>query len=348
VHEASGVRQWEAPCGTPEPTDAKDACRLHYNRQAEERREQRQQSAVLELRRANNRIKRRIIEAALDYAKAVVQQTQGSRTCARPIVVLECGCGKGGDLHKYGAWAQRNAQPVDLYMLDISDASVAELERRWQSLNERWPYLRVTAAVGDFCKPENADLPSEWPVADIVSIQFALHYAFETPVKARSFGDNLARALAWHNSLLIGTLVDYEALANRLISGQQSEGALVFGNDIFSVAMPLADVQRLCHAAANSRLSTYGIGYNMTLDGCVDGCREFVIERSTLEQLLAAIGLTHNAWLPFEAFDEQRRLSADEVEAQNLYAAFLFRRPTDNEIDVGGVCETHRQFFTVD
>lgn len=333
VHQATGQRQWQRPecIGiSDDSTEAEnEACRSHYNRQAHERRHERQQSPIIELRRANNRVKQHIIDQALSFAKQVVEQTQGERPSPRPIVVLELGCGKGGDLHKYGAWSLQYRTPVELYALDISEDSIDEMRRRWRTLDKRFPFLRVRCAVGDFCAAENADLPADWPVADIVSVQFALHYAFESAAKVRRFGDNVARALAWRNSLLIGTVVDHSTLMQRLLQAERSATKLTFGNDLYSVCMPVADLQRLCKAVDSRSESLYGIGYDMSLHGCLEACREFLVVKDELDRLLAVLGFDCGEYTSFASFEQHGRLSPAEIDAHNLYAAFCYRRPID-------------------
>jgi len=108
-----------------------------------------------ELRRAHNKIKRDLI----------LEHCSGLR-------VLDLGCGRGGDVHK---WAQARARVLGL---DASPASVAEARARAAAAGSGARF-RVCRDVG-----RRDDLV--FGLFDAVTCMFALHYFFADPATADS------------------------------------------------------------------------------------------------------------------------------------------------------------------
>jgi len=151
--------------------------REHYNeRTIIANRAKRNLSPIIKLRNFNNAIKYMLIDK---YTKP-------------GDVVLELGCGKGGDLRKYGA-----AGISQFIGIDISNASIQEAHKRYRSMRNL--DYQVVLITGD-CFGESLGVAVEpfpdcrFP-CDIVSTQFCLHYAFETEEKARRALLNVAKSL---------------------------------------------------------------------------------------------------------------------------------------------------------
>ncbi len=343
-----------------------DAVAEHYDRRAAESSAERRQCRVLPLRNANNGAKARLIEDALRRAKYRIFQSDQqpptekqtlSPSCvnviSRPIYVLDLGCGKGGDLLKYARASEALGVDVVYYGVDLSGESIAEAQKRASETRAKHGRLvGIDYRQGDFCAAENAALDAAWLTADIVSVQFALHYAFASVSAVRRFFDNVGRALA-SDGELIGTLVDHASLVARLATAlQQQKDKLVlakknsskgsddkeatttcsFGNSLYNVAFD-GDCTALVAKKDNdrSRAVVVGVRYRFALDGCIDDCDEFLVDRDYLRSMAAVVGLDLKIWLPirylYSAHDALViNNDGEQCEIADLYAAFVLAR----------------------
>ncbi len=147
-------------------------------------------------------------------------------SATKGLLVLDIGCGKGGDL---GKW-QQAPQPVDLYVgLDPADISIDQAKERYRQMASRGgggrggrggrggyssrPSPRlfqgefyVQDCFGDTIGriPVIQDVGYDGTVGpsrfggggfDVVSMMFCMHYAFESEEKARQMLKNVAGAL---------------------------------------------------------------------------------------------------------------------------------------------------------
>lgn len=341
----------------------------HYDRQAKETRRERKKSRVINLRRANNLVKSKLIDAALDSIVAKKREETKKREAdsgakqkgegdQEKVYVLDLGCGKGGDLPKWFAAAKRLGCFVYYFGIDISPGAIQELEKRYgETKHKSKQFLSVEAVVGDFCAAKCLDFPPDWPVVDIVSAQFSLHYGFSSVATCRALFDNIGRFLDTDHGKLICTLVDSDCLKQRLVQegrpfsassarsaflSSSSLGAAVeFGNSLYSVCVGEEDLRRL--VSNNSSGSgegegvvrqggkgTEAVGYTFTLDSCVDGCKEYLVEMSVFKQMAAHLGLYCVLCRNFSATDSLQTidLSADEYQVFSLYRAVAFSRKT--------------------
>jgi SAM-dependent methyltransferase len=94
--------------------------------------------------------------------------------------VLDCGCGRGGDLHKW------NGQRVHLYMIDPDPASMREAELR-----------ALEAGYGVWFLPPG-DIRSAITLGDtwdIVCYNFSIHYIFESPILIQNSCEAIGKAV---------------------------------------------------------------------------------------------------------------------------------------------------------
>jgi mRNA (guanine-N7-)-methyltransferase len=131
-------------------------------------------------------------------------------------------CGKGGDLNK---WAKQNIRL--LFAVDIADVSIQHANDRFNQSRFSFPAQFHTLDV--FAKPLGPLLPDPNYTFDLVSCQFALHYSFESEVKARMALKNAAGRLK-AGGFFIGTIPD----ACRIIKNVEARGAK-FGNGVYTV-----------------------------------------------------------------------------------------------------------------
>lgn len=325
-----------------------DAIAEHYDRRAAESSAERRQCRVLPLRNANNGAKARLIEDALRRAVYRIRQSSeeehhrdNNKQCdnkqlcdnkqcdnlSRPIYVLDLGCGKGGDLLKYARASETLGIDIVYYGVDLSGDSIAEARKRAsETRGKHGRLVAINYRQGDFCAAENAALDSAWLTADIVSVQFALHYAFASVSAVRRFFDNVGRALA-SDGELIGTLVDHACLVARLENArQQQRQNSTFGNSLYQVSF---EDSKAIETAKSAPVA--GVRYRFALDGCIDDCDEFLVDRDYLRSMASVVGLDLKIWLPIQCLYSARDTlaltnDAEQREIADLYAAFVFAR----------------------
>jgi mRNA (guanine-N7-)-methyltransferase len=93
-----------------------------------------------------------------------------------------------------------------LVLVDIADKSVEDARVRYAQLHLG---LEATFLVGDCWKKDGLAALPEDALFDVVSCQFALHYAFESEEKAEGAVHNIARLLA-PGGYFIATFPDAE------------------------------------------------------------------------------------------------------------------------------------------
>lgn len=233
-----------------------NAVREHYNAVPQRGREWRKtDSKIKGLRSFNNWVKSTIIQKFSpneDYTPGA--QERGSRggydfaegpdpSQEKGLLVLDIGCGKGGDL---GKW-QQAPQKVELYVgLDPADISIDQAKERYREMKSRGGgrggrgrggYNRQPARIfhGEFftqdCFGESIErIPIVREVGfdssggpgrfggggfDVVSMMFCLHYAFESEAKARTMLKNVSGALK-KGGRLIGCIPNSHVISDKI------------------------------------------------------------------------------------------------------------------------------------
>ncbi|KAL5614453.1 hypothetical protein BROUX41_004558 [Berkeleyomyces rouxiae] len=198
-----------------------DVVRQHYNSVPERGRDWRKtDSKIKGLRSFNNWVKSCIIQKFSPNE----DWQPGSR--ADPLLVLDIGCGKGGDL---GKW-QQAPQPLDLYVgLDPAEVSISQARDRLRTMQSRGRRgrqfdgrfmvkdcfgesledIEVVRQVG-FNQP-----PGSPRGFDVVSMMFCMHYAFESEAKARQMLKNVAGALK-KGGRFLGCIPNSDILSDRV------------------------------------------------------------------------------------------------------------------------------------
>lgn len=293
----------------------------HYNQRAYvAKHSKRFRSPIIKLRNFNNAIK---------YMLIGNHSQPGWR-------VLDLGCGKGGDINK---WSM--AEISEYIGIDISNASIVEAIKRYNKIHAGFD---VTFITGDcFGQPlpylfrdfQHIRLP-----VDIVSMQFCMHYAFETEEKARTLIENVSRSLR-PGGIFIGTIPSSDFITEKL--AKLPPGEKKFGNSIYSVTFendPPRD--------GNFR-PAYGQMYTYYLQDAIDNVPEYVVPFGAFRALADEFGLKLTYKKTFlEMFKEEiptwfRKLNTrlvegmrrsdgtygvegDESEASAFYLAFAFEK----------------------
>ena len=151
---------------------------------------------------------------------------------AKPLLVLDIGCGKGGDL---GKW-QLAPQTVGLYVgLDPAEQSVQQARERYGEMKRRRkPLFDGRFYVKDCFGEWIGDVPivkdvgidpnagtgqsNRWGGSgnfDVVTMMFSMHYAFESEGKVKMMLRNVAGSLK-KGGRFIGVVPNSDALASRV------------------------------------------------------------------------------------------------------------------------------------
>lgn len=299
-----------------EPTSSLDPVRSHYNERPDVGVEKRKQSPIFKLRSFNN------------FIKSVLIQTHG----AYRAVVLDIGCGKGGDLLK---WAKNRC--TGWIGIDIADVSVEQAKSRYEQMNRKsfWADFCVGDAFSE--RVEDIVHPDAFPV-DVVSIQFSLHYAFKAEETIRTLLDNVSRALKPGGKFL-GTIPNADFLMEHVWS--TPEGVKSWGNSLYRIQFEELPPKTLD--------PPFGHQYSFFLEDAVENVPEYIVPFDSFQNLCAEYGLELTYKKPFlEMFDEETRndtrlfklcdrmkvfkddgsygIDGDEREAAGVYLAFCFSK----------------------
>lgn len=218
-----------------------DVVRQHYNAVPQRGRDWRQTgSRIKGLRNYNNWVKSTLIQK-FSPSEAFVAGSGGNAG----LLVLDIGCGKGGDL---GKWAKA-PQAVELYVgVDPAEVSIEQARSRYAEMRGRGG--RGGAVFqGDFYVKDGygewiGDIPvvrevgidgsvgpggsgsARWGGGgfDVVTMMFCMHYAFESEAKARGMLRNVAGALK-KGGRFIGVIPNSDVLRTKVEEFHKGQAA---------------------------------------------------------------------------------------------------------------------------
>ncbi|EPY50079.1 P-TEFb-cap methyltransferase Pcm1 [Schizosaccharomyces cryophilus OY26] len=298
--------------------DVRDVVRTHYNARPDMGTRKRQFSPIIQLKRFNN------------WIKSVLIQKFTPRVDDRPLLVLDLGCGKGGDLIKW------DKAGIDGYIgVDIAENSVDQAKRRYRELQ---PCFDALFYAGDcFSRSVSEFLPPDQRQFDIVSLQFCLHYAFESELKARRLLENVSKCLP-RGGIMLGTIPNSDIISQRLKELPPSE--VSWGNDIYSV--------RFTQRPSHTFRPPFGIQYFFYLEDAVTDVPEYVVPFEAFRAIAETYDLELLWQKPFvDIFNEEKNSEAfgnlmermkvvdsngkrgidpQELEAASFYLAFAFEK----------------------
>lgn len=304
----------------------------HYNRRKEVGVRARQDSPIIGLRNFNNWIKSVLIAK---FGRRPLQESNthgvNQRGGATSGKVLELGCGKGGDLRK---WAKANIR--EYVGLDIADVSITQARARHLELapNQRFDaefhaFDCFSANINSVVSPHRLRTPF-----DVISMQFCMHYAFESLEKVRIMLENVSEYLR-PGGIFLGTIPNSELLLSRLnqLPGDETS----FGNSVYSIRFDSKREQPL-----------YGHRYWFYLKDAVEDVPEYVVRWEEFTALAEEYGLKIIQRSEFhDIFALERRdpeygpllqtmkvvnsrgeteMSEDQWHAANIYIAFAFEK----------------------
>ncbi|KAG9010496.1 mRNA cap guanine-N7 methyltransferase [Tulasnella sp. JGI-2019a] len=327
---------------------------LHYNARPEVGIDKRRESPIYGLKSFNNWIKSVLIAT---FAAPALQSSPNSPPPLPPLPppppsyknndrrrppppgrgkVLDMGCGKGGDLQK---WAKAR---LSAYAgLDLASQSVNQAFHRWQDLTKRGgnqhQFDGEFVTLDCFQSPLANGLSPKWLQTsfDVVSLQFCMHYAFESEAKVRIMLDNVTRYLR-PGGVFIGTVPNSHFLMEHLNRIPADATDLSWGNTVYTVRF-------------DDRIrKTYGQRYSFFLKDAVDDVPEYVVHWEEFEKLASTYGLTLKYKQEFhQVFEDNQEhrdfgpllqkmnvvdsngeshMDEDQWEAANVYLAFTFEK----------------------
>lgn len=219
-----------------------DVVRAHYNAVPERGRDWRKtDSKIKGLRSFNNWIKSCIIQKFAPDEDHTPGARERGISSGKELLVLDIGCGKGGDL---GKW-QQAPQPVELYVgLDPADISIEQARERYRQMGQRDRHSGRGGRGGHYRRPQPRLFEARFQVKDcygesledieivrqvgftksnissergfdVVSMMFCMHYAFENETKARQMLMNVAGSLK-KGGRLIGTIPNSDVIGEKV------------------------------------------------------------------------------------------------------------------------------------
>nr|XP_002127709.1 mRNA cap guanine-N7 methyltransferase [Ciona intestinalis] len=250
----------------------------HYNKRGNTSCAERRNSKIFYMRNFNNWTKSVLIRKYTDALYHV--------GVAHPVV-LDLGCGKGGDVLKWD-----KARPRHLVCTDLAETSVSQCKERYALLkrrNRNRQFFSAEFIVADSStenlkeKLEDTNL-----MFDITSCQFVVHYTFESEDKAETMVKNACNNLK-EGGYFFGTTVNSEKLIN---SVKKSDG-LSFGNNVYDVTFENKE-----------EFPEFACKYIFQLHDVVN-CPEFLLKKETLVRLCKKHNMRLVEWKTFSEFFEE-------------------------------------------
>lgn len=303
-----------------------ELARQHYNSLKQVSMNKRHESKIFNLRGFNNYVKS---SAITDFLSRLGALGKGGAT------VLDLGCGKGGDLRKWGL-----ARPAHVVCVDIADVSVQQCRERYAE-RPRELTFKANFIVADCTRDNLDDKYREENIPDVefdlVSCQFVLHYGFESQAQAKTMIRNAVSRLK-PGCFFFGTTPRSDYLVKKYRA--LSEGTR-FGNDVFYVDFK---------GTPREGIPLFGAQYVFYLDGAVEELAEYLIHFPLLQALLEEEGCECVLAQPFPEYiykegelrnvgvlsrtrglNDAGTLPQQEWEVVACYMVFGFRKLTDEE-----------------
>lgn len=253
-------------------------------------------SQQVAFRHFNNFVKKSLIQFALD--RLATSGAAGDAGAA----VLDIASGRGGDVGKWvysqsrakmagapstaGVAAAVKTSHYDCF--DVSPECVREAERRFTELvasSDKPVHCSASFAVAD-CFADSflkQTLPSSplFGRYHVVTIQFAFHYACQSPALIRDVLTAISNALVPGGVVLI-TTVDAEVLSQRAAEGRLS-------NELYTITFP--EPPQFDATENGARRLAPCSKYHFHLDGFVD-CAEYVVSAELVTSIAKEVQLS--------------------------------------------------------
>ncbi|KAI5130519.1 mRNA (guanine-N7-)-methyltransferase [Nematocida parisii] len=268
----------------------------HYNKIKSLGVQSREASKIIGVREANNFLKQKLIQ------KFIRENS----------VVLDLGCGKGGDLSKL-----KHHNIKHYYGCDIAKESLAEALKRSLTHKFKSDFLQADFINNKIIIQEKADL---------VMAQFSFHYAFANENSVKKAVNNVCNNLK-EGGVFILTIPDMQVITRRsarnIVDGS-------FGNSLYKV----------CPNKSFYKNELFGRGYEFHLQEALTGCEEYLIDLNYLTSHFASKGikkifdidflsfLNHEMSADKETYSRMVRhpLTREELPIIELYRAVAYKK----------------------
>lgn len=316
----------------------------HYNARPDVGVSQRQESPIIGLKSFNNWVKSVLITR---FAHPALVESPASPMEAEPMRgrgagggtgmlrgrVLDMGCGKGGDLTKWSKAKVREYVGVDIAAISVDQARLRHAQTRSgpRFAASFFPLDCYANRLRDGLPPGLLVRPF-----DVVSMQFCMHYAFESEEKARCMLDNVSAHLR-SGGRFIGTIPNATQLLGHLDALPKDASELTFGNSVYKIRFETREQRPL-----------FGFRYWFYLQDAVDDVPEYVVQWDNFVKLAAEYGLKlvykeefHQIFEEHHEHDEfgpllqrmrvvdangESHMDEDQWEAANIYVGFAFEK----------------------
>ena len=332
-------------CSYTERNNNSDLARQHYNDLEQIPLDQRHKNKILNLRGFNNYVKSVLI---YDFLRRIGPLGE------KGAKVLDFGCGKGGDLRKWGL-----CKPSHVVCVDIADKSVETCKTRYLERQNTELRFKANFIVADLTRDDLSEKFKQEGIPDIqfdlVSCQFVLHYAFESQDQCKQILRNAVSHLK-PGSFFFGTI----PRSNYLVKKYRSlESGSRFSNDIYYVDFLEEGIKEF---------PLFGSKYVFYLENAVESLPEFLVHFPLLEQMMKDLGMELVLAKPFTDYvyddvgnlkslsvlsktrglNKQGTISAKEWEVISCYMVFGFKKLYDSELEGMRDCKRRKVSDSVD
>lgn len=284
----------------------------HYNARPNKGAQERRSSPIFHLRAFNNWIKSVLIKEAMHVLHSCSIQHMS---------VLDVACGKGGDLGKFKkSFSMRLKEYVGV---DVAKVSVEHAQDRVRLMRPpfRCSFHAFDAFGGDLRNVISGQF-------ELVSCQFALHYAFKTEETAKNAVRNVSLCMS-DRSVFICTIPNAQLILERF-------GKKALLNEHYKIEF----------SSEQPVSEGYGCEYTFWLSDAIDSCPEYLVNLELLKALFEGHSVHLKEALPFNEFylkygvdhfellecmdviDRKHRLklSRAEMAIAELYLAIIFTK----------------------
>jgi len=152
-------------------------------------------------------------------------------------------------------------------LLDVAAVSIDQAQSRWDSLPRSSRFDATFTVLDCYSEPLTRGVPQAKLAEpfDVVSMQFCMHYAFESDAKAYCMLQNVARWLR-PGGIFVGTIPNAEQLLTRLDQIPGDAPSLSFGNPVYSIKFE-----------SRESSPTFGHRYSFFLQDAVEDVPEYVV-----------------------------------------------------------------------
>lgn len=252
-----------------------------------------------------------------NWAKSVLIKQYlmcGSRK--KDLSVMDMCSGRGGDLKKFSALGRVKY----LACVDVSLESIVEAMMRYNTMiacpNSRGLYLAdfIWADVFETALSKHFIPHRRGLRFDMISCQFAMHYAFETETRAKALFQNIKDCLS-NEGLFVAIFASKEIILSRLEAAGYSWPS---GDVPPSIGNGLYNVRFTEPFKANPHEPSYGVKYYFELEEAIDNIPEYFVDFENIRILCKEFGLVikkHFATLS-DFYNEYFNLHPESSEAE--------------------------------